>query len=224
MSQKKSQNDTAEPARDDAGNSAGATLDADDIDIERFTHHTTLPHTWFSRAVDRVLDRIGSAASWVWVALIAVIVMNVVLRKVFGQGRVEFEELQWHLYALGFLVGMSYTLAADEHIRVDVLHERLSLRTQCWIELYGIVLLLVPFTFVVLYYAVPFVVDAFVTSERSQAPGGLPHRFLIKSFLGIGFALLLVAGLSRLSRVSSLLFGAPAAVSPPPGSPAKESV
>ena len=82
------------------------------------------PATRFSRAVDPWLERIGQWASWLWVALLAVIVTNVVLRYVFGEGRIEFEEVQWHLYATGFLLGLGYALKADAHIRVDVLHER----------------------------------------------------------------------------------------------------
>ena len=35
--------------------------------------------------------------------------LNVTLRYVFGQGR-ELEELQWHLYALGFLLALSVGL------------------------------------------------------------------------------------------------------------------
>ena len=55
---------------------------------------------------DGVLDRIGSAVAWIWLVLIAVIVSAVVLRFVFGVGLIQLEELQWHLYAVGFLAGI----------------------------------------------------------------------------------------------------------------------
>ena len=184
------------------------------VDLDRFIHHTALPHTRLSDAVDKLLRRIGDFASGTWIILLAVIVINVILRYIFGEGRIEFEEIQWHLYSIGFLIGLSYTFEADDHVRVDVLHNRCSLRTQAWIELYGILLLLMPFLILILIYSVPFIVDAFITNERSQAPGGLPYRWIIKAFLFIGFALLSLAAVSRLTRLCSLLFGAPKAMSP----------
>lgn len=166
-----------------------------------------LPHTAFSRRVDAWLVRLGRWLSWVWLLLLAIIVVNVVLRYVFDEGRIEFEEIQWHLYSIGFLLGLSYAAQADAHIRVDVLHERLRPRLQAWIELYGILLLLLPFIALVLIYSVPFVVQSYQLSEVSQSPGGLPLRWLIKAVLPLGFALLLLATLSRLTRVCRLLFG-----------------
>jgi len=165
-----------------------------------------LPETSFSRTIDSGINRIGRIVSWVWLALLIVIVANVTLRYVFGEGRVEFEEIQWHLYSLGFLVGLSFAYSSDNHIRVDVLHERLSPRRKAWIELYGILLLLLPFLTLVIVFSLPFVADSFRFGEISQAPGGLPYRWAIKAVLPIGFFLLLLATLSRLSRVWTFLF------------------
>ena len=89
-----------------------------------------LPETRFSRAVDGAIRRIGNAIAWIWLGLLGVIVCNVLLRYAFGEGRIEFEELQWHLYSVGMLLGLSYCYSADAHIRVDVLHERFSPRLQ----------------------------------------------------------------------------------------------
>ncbi len=164
------------------------------------------PETAFSRVVDAWLIRIGQALSWVWLVLLAVIMINVVLRYFFSEGRIELEELQWHLYSIGFLIGMSYAYQADVHVRVDVLHERLSKRTQAWIELYGILLLLLPFIALVVIYGFSFVQSSFLANEVSSSPGGLGLRWLIKAVLPFGFALLGVAVLARLHRVWSFLF------------------
>lgn len=185
-----------------------------DVNLDQFVHHTSLPHTKMSHAIDAFLRKVGELSSWLWVVLIAIIVINVISRYVFSQGSIMLEEAQWHIYAIMFLLGLSYTFEADEHIRVDLLHDRMSLRLQAWIELYGIVLLLVPFAAMVVIYAVPFIADALVTNERSQSPGGLPYRWFIKAFLLFGFSLLILAAISRLSRVCALLFGAPRAVRP----------
>jgi TRAP-type mannitol/chloroaromatic compound transport system permease small subunit len=167
-----------------------------------------LPHTAFSRQVEPWLIRVGQWISWIWLILMGIIVLNVVLRYVFGEGRIEFEEIQWHLYSVGFLIGISYAYQADAHIRVDVLHERWPPRLQAWIELYGILLFLLPFIALILVFSVPFVLQSYDLAEVSQAPGGLPLRWLIKAALPLGFVLLLLATLSRLTRVWAFLFGA----------------
>ena len=164
------------------------------------------PETGFSRLVDGWLIRIGRALSWIWLILLGVIMVNVVMRYLFSQGRIELEELQWHLYSIGFLIGMSYAYQADAHVRVDVLHERLRPRLKAWIELYGTLLLLVPFILLIVIYGFAFVSSSFVVNEVSSSPGGLPYRWLIKAVLPLGFALLGLAVLSRLSRVWSFLF------------------
>ena len=166
-----------------------------------------LPQTRVSRLIDPLLITLGQWASWLWLLLLVIICINVVLRYAFGIGRIEFEEIQWHVYAAGFLLGLAYSYQADAHIRVDVLHERLSPRLQAWIELYGILLLLLPFVALVVLYAVPFIAHSFAQGEVSSAPGGLAYRWAIKSMLFVGFALLGLAALSRLVRVGAFLFG-----------------
>ena len=165
-----------------------------------------LPSTGFSRALDPWLERIGRCASWLWLLLLIVIVANVVLRYAFDQGRIEFEEIQWHLYATGFLFGLSYALKDDVHIRVDLLHERFGPTLRAWIELYGILLLLLPFIALVLIFSVSFVAVSYQLGEVSSSPGGLPYRWAIKAVLPLGFALLLLAALSRLTQVWAYLF------------------
>lgn len=164
-----------------------------------------LPHTALSRGFDALIERVAQIAHWTWAALMLTIVVNVVLRYAFSDGHIELEELQWHLYAIGWLLGLSFCYSHDEHVRVDLLHERLGLKTQAVIELVGILVLLLPFTLLVLWYAVPFVLYSWQMSEISMAPGGLPYRWAIKAVLFVGFALLLLGILSRLSRLLFLL-------------------
>ena len=181
-----------------------------------------LPHTPLTRTLDKVLDTIGQCVSYIWLVLLAVIVFNVVLRYVFEEGRIELEELQWHLYSIGFLLGLSYAVQADSHIRVDVLHERMQPKTQAWVELYGILLFLLPFIALVLIFGVPFVISSFALAEVSPSPGGLPMRWLIKAFLPLGFLLLLLATVSRLIRVWRFLFFRESAQSPQEDSHGRE--
>lgn len=176
-----------------------------------------LPTTALSRAADQLLARVGGAAKWIWLALLVVIVANVALRYVFEAGRIEFEELQWHLYSLGFLVGLAVADQADAHIRVDALRDRFSVETRAWIELYGLLLLFLPFVTLVIAASLPFVGESFAQGEVSPSPGGLPLRWAIKGALPAGFGMLALAGLSRLSRVWSYLFLQPGPSAHAPG-------
>lgn len=185
-----------------------SNVDPVHLELDQLNPHTQLPTTPVSRCLDALLQRTGEAVSWVWVLLMAVIILNVFMRYALGEGRIEFEELQWHLYAIGWLLALSYCFAADDHVRVDLLHHRFSLRTQAWVELFGILFLLLPFIGTVLWYAIPFISYSWQTSEVSGDPGGLPYRWLIKSVLFAGFFLLALATVSRLSRVIALLFPA----------------
>jgi TRAP-type mannitol/chloroaromatic compound transport system permease small subunit len=178
------------------------------LELDKINHHTNLPDTAISKLFEPVILCVGNFASWGWVLLMAVIIINVLMRYILGFGLIEFEELQWHLYAIGWLIGLSYCYIADEHVRVDLIHDRLSLRKKAWIEFFGILFLLMPFLAIVLWYSIPFIAYSWQLSEVSGAPGGLPYRWLIKSVLFIGFALLLLATISRFSRVYALLFSA----------------
>lgn len=179
------------------------------IDLDKLSSHLQLPRTGFSSIIETVTRIVGEWISWIWMVLLGVVVLNVVMRYLFGEGRIEFEEIQWHLYSIGFLMGLSYGVSTDSHIRVDLFREKMSARMQAWIELYGIVLLLLPFISLVVIYAIPFVEYSISTAERSESPAGLSHRWLIKSVLLIGFVFLGLAALSRLSRLSCYLFGFP---------------
>ena len=165
-----------------------------------------LPDTSISSLVDPLIRRIGDTISWLWLALLLVIVSNVILRYFFGQGRVEFEEVQWHLYSVGFLLGLSYAYTSDSHICVDVLREWFRPRTNAWIELYGTIFLILPFILLVLVFGTPFVLSSYGLNEASQAPGGVGYGWMIKGVRLLGFLLLFISTVSRLSRLWSFLF------------------
>ena len=164
-----------------------------------------LPTTAFSRGVDRVIWFFGEIASALWTVLMLVIVVQVVARYVFNMGSITMEELQWHLYSIGFMLGLAFTEIHERNVRIDVLAERFSLRTRLRIELAGLLVFLLPFTLFSIWYAVPFFWSSWELSEVSAAPGGLPARWFLKSFIITAFTLLALAGFSRLTRVIAAL-------------------
>lgn len=167
------------------------------------------PRTRVSDWLEAIVDACGRFFSWSWIILMALVVGNVVLRYVANASLVALEELQWHVYAIGFMVGLSYCVLQDGHVRVDVLAERLPAKKRALIEVLGTGLMLIPFCVFVLVYAYPFVERAYLINEVSGAPGGLPMRWVIKSVILFAFGLLLISAVARLLRALSLLTGFP---------------
>jgi TRAP-type mannitol/chloroaromatic compound transport system permease small subunit len=166
-----------------------------------------LPTTMISRVLDCFIDWVGRLASWIWILLVGVIIVQVVLRYAFNQGSIMLEEVQWHMYAIGFMIGLSYGILHDRHVRIDILYEKYPPLAKAWIELIGIALLLLPFLCFVFWSAYPFIVSSYEAGEVSVAPDGLPYRFAIKSFIMVGFGLMIVAAFSRLTRAFGYVIG-----------------
>ena len=149
-------------------------------------------------AVDRFTLRFGQLLSWANFLLIFIIVVQVILRYGFGRGMVALEELEWHLFALAFMFGLSYAVVTDAHVRVDLLSNLMSRSARAWVEIFGITFLLLPFITIVIIYGWEFFWSSWVSHERSLAPMGLPYRWAIKAVIPLSFILLGLAALTRL--------------------------
>ncbi len=159
----------------------------------------------FCDGLDAFIRIIGHAVMWTNIVLIAAIISQVILRYGFGHGVVILEELQWHLYALGIMIGTSYAMMMNSHIRVDIIHERLSEKWKLRWDLFGIIFLLLPFAIVIFHQSLDFVYESWRVNERSDAPLGLPWRWAIKGVIPISFGLLIVATVSRAVHIIATL-------------------
>ena len=164
-----------------------------------------IPENKFVRGIENAIGKIGRWCSALNVILIAAIIVQVVLRYGFGLGLVQLEELQWHLYAVNVIFGMSYCQVADSHIRLDVLHDRFSRRTKEKIELVGIIILLMPLIYVIFIHSVDFLWEAIRTNERSDSPVGLCCRWIPKSLIPIAMIMLFLSATARVVKAFSYL-------------------
>ena len=174
-----------------------------DLKNREGTGYASNPVTNF---IDRLIEIVGSFFSWFWVLTVLVIIWSVVSRYAFAQGSVMLEEVQWHLAGTAWLVGLSYTFVKDAHVRVDVLHERLNLKTRAWVEMLGIVFLFLPFIAIAIWELIPYALSSFQQAERSQAPNGLPYRWVLKLLMPVAMMLLFLAGVARLFKVVLTIF------------------
>ncbi len=125
---------------------------------------------------------------------IANVFVDVVLRYVFNAPSIAMQELEWHWFSAMFLLGISYTLQYDGHVRVDVFYDNFSPKTRAWINLIGFGLFILPISLLIIYYGFDFAYQSFLLDEKSGDPGGLSYRFIIKSFIPISFILVIISG------------------------------
>lgn len=148
---------------------------------------------------------VGSIFAWANVILICVILTQVILRYGFNSGLVPLEELMWHFFAVAFMFGLSFAVTNDSHIRVDIIHMRLSRKNQHRWEIFGILFFLLPFILIVFSHSLEWVAYSYGVNETSANPTGLTHRWIIKSVIPFSFAMLFIAAIARLIREVALL-------------------
>lgn len=154
------------------------------------------------RIIDSFTEWSGRSVAWLVLAMVLLICYDVAMRYLLQQGSVALQELEWHLFALIFLLGSAYTLKHDEHVRVDIIYQsrKLSDKHRALINIIGILLFLLPFCILILISAWPFVENAYFYNEGSPDPGGLPYRYLLKASILIAFSMLILQGLAELLR------------------------
>ncbi|MGH6945762.1 MAG: TRAP transporter small permease subunit [Kiloniellales bacterium] len=162
--------------------------------------------------LDRIVTVIAKLAAWAGVVLIAVTVFDVITRRFFVLGSTKLQEFEWHMHVVLFGLLIGYAYLKDAHVRIDLVRERLRPRVQWWLEIAGCLFFLLPYCALVIHFGTDFTLRSFADNEISASATGLTHRWIIKSVVPIGFALLGLAGLTVLLRKLVELFGTPAQV------------
>lgn len=154
--------------------------------------------------IDAFTDLVGRLAAWTVFVLVLVMATNVLARYAFSTGTVWAQELEWHLMAPIALFGSAYALRHGEHVRVDVLYAGYTPRGKAIADLVGATLCMVVCVLVV-YLALPYVMQSLNNNEGSANPGGIPYRWALKALIPIGFALVAVQSLAEMLRAASRL-------------------
>ena len=165
----------------------------------------------YIRFVDWLNEKIGRGIAWLTTLLVLVVGYDVFTRYLLKRSSVAVQELEWHLFALIFLLAAAYTLKDDRHVRVDVFYTNFSPRRQAWVNLLGTLVFLIPFAVVMIAASEQFVLNSFRLGETSPNPGGLPARYLLKAAIPAGFFLLLLQGIALAFRSLKTILHPPAA-------------
>ncbi len=161
----------------------------------------------FIRFVDRVNDVIGRGIAWLNLAMILTTFAVVVLRYGFAVGWVGMQESYVWMYGIVFMVGASYTLLHNGHVRVDIFYRPASARYKAIVDLCGVLFLLLPMIAVATYVSVPYVLASWAHWEGSREAGGLEGLFLLKTVLLVFCLLVALQGLSMAARAILVLAG-----------------
>jgi TRAP-type mannitol/chloroaromatic compound transport system permease small subunit len=156
--------------------------------------------------IDRFIDAVGRVTAWSSFALALVMGGNVLLRYGFNTGSVWSQELEWHLLAPLVLFGMTYALQKGDHVRVDVLYARYPPRAKAVVDLVAALLAVAVAGFII-RYSIAYVQQSYAIGEISADPGGLTHRWVLKAFIPLGFAVFAVQaaaqGVAALLRITA---------------------
>ncbi|MBR9863176.1 MAG: TRAP transporter small permease subunit [Rhodobacteraceae bacterium] len=159
-------------------------------------------------------NSLGKIFAWLSLGIVLVCFTVVVQRYVFATSYVWMQDLYIWLNGAMFTGVAGFALLRNDHVRVDIFYRPASIRTKAMIDLTGVIVFLLPFTWVVYTYSMPFVMRAWGYSEASANVGGMPGLFILKSFI-IGFAILLaLQGVAMVVRSILVLGGRPELVPP----------
>ncbi|MFV1873884.1 MAG: TRAP transporter small permease subunit [Oleiphilus sp.] len=158
----------------------------------------------------------GVLAGIAMILLLFNVFYDVVMRYAFNDVSIAMQELEWHLFSCVFLLGIPFAIHENSHVRVDILYDRWSIKTQAIINLLGALVLILPFISLVTFYSISFTIDSFQMGEGSGDPGGLPYRWAIKSLIPFSFIMM---GLVSLGMVTRSLINLQ---QPPPQKPSQD--
>ncbi|RXI33166.1 C4-dicarboxylate ABC transporter permease [Arcobacter ellisii] len=147
------------------------------------------------RGFDKFADMIGYTTAFVMVLMILNVTYDVIMRYFFNTGSIAMQEMEWHLFSVIILLGISYTLKEDGHVRVDLIYDRLTQKKKAKINMVGVVLFIIPVALLIAAESIPFVIESFNSNEQSGDPGGLPYRWLVKSLIPLSFFLLIITSI-----------------------------
>lgn len=160
----------------------------------------------FSAGVDALNGFVGRHVKWLILAAVLVSAGNATTRYLFNFASNAMLELQWYLYAAVFTLAAGYVLKVNEHVRIDVMSQRLTPRNRNWIDFWGFLIFVLPVTLYITLQSIPNLIETIENQEVSQNAGGL-LRWPVRLMIPVGFGLLFVQAVSELIKRWAYLKG-----------------
>lgn len=145
------------------------------------------------KIIIKIVDIMGKIIAFLLLLMVLNVSFDVMMRYLFHNSSVGMQEMEWHLFAVVFLFGISVALKDEGHVRVDFLYDSFSPRKKAAINIFGTFFFLLPLALLIFFGSFEYVKDAYITHEISEDPGGLPFRWVIKGMIPLSFWFLLVS-------------------------------
>jgi TRAP-type mannitol/chloroaromatic compound transport system permease small subunit len=159
------------------------------------------------KLITKIIDALGNLCSLLMLLMIANVFYDVVMRYFFNDVSIGMQELEWHLFAAMFMFGIAYTLKEDAHVRVDIFYDVMSAKKKAVINILGSIVLALPITLLILYFGFDYAFEAYSMGEGSGDPGGLPHRWIVRSVIPLSSFFLVLSILHVLLSNIQILLG-----------------
>ncbi|MDH5538282.1 MAG: TRAP transporter small permease subunit [Rhizobacter sp.] len=160
-----------------------------------------------SAVIDWFSNQLGYLTRWLVLAAVLISAGNAIMRKAFNMSSNAYLEVQWYLFAAVFMLGAAYVFLHNGHVRIDFIAARLSKRANAIIDAIGIVVFLIPLCVILIDLSWPFFMRAYISGEMSENAGGL-IRWPVIGLIPLGFAIILLQGVSELIKRVAFLTGA----------------
>ena len=147
------------------------------------------------RGFNKFADFIGTITAITMVLMILNVFYDVIMRYFFKSGSIAMQEMEWHLFSIIILLGISYTLKEDGHVRVDLIYDRLPDRKKAMINMIGVITFILPIALLVGISSIDNAYESFLSMEQSGDPGGLTNRWIVKALIPLSFLLLLITSI-----------------------------
>ncbi len=149
---------------------------------------------------NKVIDFAGVISAILMVFLASLIFYDTTMRYIFSAGSIAMQELEWHIFDIVFLLGISYALKEDSHVRVDIFFERYSDNTKASLEIISMLFLVIPFSVMIAIGGFEMTMQSYIQQEISSDPGGLAYRFIIKFMIVVAFILVIIQAINQIIK------------------------
>ena len=134
-----------------------------------------------------MIKYVGYFSSFVVALLVLLVFYDAMARYLFSYGSIALQELEWHLFDIIILFGISYTLRENAHVRVDIFYASYTTKNKVLIDMISSLFFILPFSLLIIYIGLDFVSLSFSQNEVSSNPGGLEYRYLVKALMPLAF-------------------------------------
>jgi tripartite ATP-independent transporter DctM subunit len=155
--------------------------------------------------IETLTKKIGFLIAILAIVLALLVGYDATVRYLFSEGSIALQEIEWHLFDIVFLFGLSYALKHNKHVRVDIFFVNYTKENKAIVQILSMLILVIPFSLFFLSGSLDMTIQSYLQNEISSDPGGLTNRFLIKGVLFLAFILLVLQAISEIIKAYEIL-------------------